>query len=57
MAGNVKERTLNTYDFNLESGVIRGGSWRSTPRYVRASSRDFADRRFASDSPGFRCAE
>ena len=68
VAGNVGEFCQDRWTHTFEpavggeappdpaSCVVRGGTWKSVPKYVRSSSRRGWDRRLADLSFGFRCA-
>ncbi len=71
MAGNVAEWVADGYDrdaygtataadpgggLNGELRVVRGGSWRSAPPFLRAAYRGFAPADTMSPEIGFRCA-
>lgn len=56
MAGNVAEWTADRYPGREgEARVVRGGSWRSLPRFARASSRGRIEPAERGSDIGFRC--
>ena len=57
MAGNVLEWTSDTAGSHDDERVARGGSFRSAPRPVRTSSRDWLPAGMQDASVGFRCAQ
>jgi hypothetical protein len=69
MAGNVREWTRDRHAYitlfiaaedpeGAMTGhfrVFKGGSWKSTPRDLEHTHRDFEDPRYRADDMGFRC--
>jgi formylglycine-generating enzyme required for sulfatase activity len=54
MLGNVLEWIATNYD--AQTKVLRGGSWASGTKPVRASYRKFDDPSYRTNNIGFRCA-
>ncbi|MBI4651201.1 SUMF1/EgtB/PvdO family nonheme iron enzyme [Candidatus Desantisbacteria bacterium] len=56
MAGNVWEWTDSWYDKNMDSKVLRGGSWYYDQEYARCADRDRYLPEYRNLDIGFRCA-
>ena len=55
MVGNVAEWTSSLFSDNLNSRVLRGGSWRFGPEHGRVSRRASTLTTYADQNLGFRC--
>ena len=57
LAGNVRDWTQSVLDDRSAARIVRGGSWLSTARGVRAAQRGWYDPTIVDDQIGFRVAQ